>query len=488
MSTIQNKETGIRLSLKDTQFKAKLDTLNTKVEPVLARTSNILTNYTEHTLRHSLGVESVYDVLLDGDYSILTEEEKYLLIAATLLHDIGMVGKKEELTKIGYEAYRRNGHHNFSKEIIIREALLLGFDRVEAVLIADIAAAHRKVPLDSLEESVASGIGGHIRLRLLGALLRLADELHITKDRSSDLVINIVKPDPNSLQHHERHLSIIGVSRKPNDRKKIVISAIVNDWIAEKLMDQLLDEITKKHLEVNEILEDNNIIVTEISKQYMNEKLVTKEVLLELSYSHLSMIELLDGLQYRESSTISRVVVALIDTNIISQLSETSDKYQINDDPITFKAVFNSLKDTNQIISFMRSSYVENNIASIFDNIAFEIYSHKVTGGDKLDRVLLIKNSPTVLNNLLNEQEMNAKFGQMDRSVILDLLILNGYMQDVAKDPILSKQEEIVLAMQNIQNNVHKNLGSFLSLVQHLDTESQQVQREVLTQQIEKKN
>lgn len=54
----QYKESEIRLSLNG-QYKAMLDNLNSKVEPILASTSNVLTNYTEHTLRHSLGVESV---------------------------------------------------------------------------------------------------------------------------------------------------------------------------------------------------------------------------------------------------------------------------------------------------------------------------------------------------------------------------------------------------------------------------------------------
>jgi hypothetical protein len=487
MSINQIKESGIRLSLKDSQYKPKLDELNSKVEPILARTSNVLTNYTEHTLRHSLGIESVYDVLLDGDYTILTDKEKYLLIAATLLHDIGMVGNKEELSKMGYEAYRRNGHHNFSRDIIIREAPILGFNRTEASLIADIAAAHRKIPLDSLEESVASEIGDHIRLRLLGALLRFADELHITNDRSSELVVNIVQPDANSLQHHDRHLSIIGVSRNPKDRHKIMVSAIVNDWEAEKSMDELIQEITKKHAQVNQILNENSIVITDISKQYRNVGLVTKEVLLALSKSNFSTFELMEVLNHREGSTVARVVGSLADTSVIEPVSETPEQYQIKSDSFTFKAVFNNLKDTEKLIEFMQTSYVENNIVSIFDKIALEIYSNRVTGGDKEDRLQLIKNSPTVLNNLLNEQEMNDKFGQLDRSVILDLLILNGYMQDVAKNPILSKEEEIVLAMQNIQNNIHKNLGGFLRLVQHLNPESQQITREIMTEQIEKK-
>ncbi|MFJ7661229.1 HD domain-containing protein [Lysinibacillus sp. NPDC097162] len=446
-----------------------------------------MTNYTEHTLRHSLGVESVYDVLLDNDYTILTDEEKYLLIAATLLHDIGMVGNKEDLSKIGYEAYRRNGHHSFSKDVILREASLLGFDRTEASLIADIAAAHRKTPLESLEESVASGIGGHVRLRLLGALLRFTDELHITKDRSSELVVNIVQTDANSLQHHERHLSIIGVSRNPNDKQKIMVSAIVHDWEAEKLMDELIQEITKKHEQVEQILSTNKIVITGISKQYRDEMLVTKEVLLALLKSNLSTYDFMDLLDYREGFTVTRVIGSLVDTSVIEPSSVSPDQYQIKTDSVTFKFVFNQLKDTDKLIEFMQSSYVKDNIAAIFDKIALEIYSHSVTGGDKDDRLQLIKNSPTVLNNLLNKKEMNNTFGQMDRSVILDLLILNGYMQDVAKNPALSKEDEIVLAMQNVQNNIHKNLGSFLRFVQHLNPEQQQIIQEALFEQIEKK-
>lgn len=482
MDNAQINVSGIRKSL-NTQNKAKLDDLNRKIEPLLSRTSNLLTNYTEHTLKHSLGVEQVYDIILDNNFDLLNEEEKYLLIAATLLHDVGMVGRKEELNELGYEEYRRKGHHSFSKMVIKSEAALLNFDRVEANLIADIAEAHRKINLDSLEEHVPSGIGGSVRMRLLGALIRFADELHITNDRSSELLVNVLSPDKFSMKHHKRHLDVVGVNRSIENRKNIEISAIIDDWESEQLMQEMFQEILNKFSEVKAIFDANNIDLDKVEMKYRDEVLVTKEVYLELSSCERTLFELHEKLQNRSNATINKVVSNLVETSLIS-INDT-EKYHLNSDGKTFKTVFNSLMQTENIYKFIDSSYVTNNIGAIFDEIALNIYSHRVFDGDRDDRLLLIKNSPIVLDHLLNMQEMDHTLGQLDRSVILDLLILNGYMQDVAVNPNLSKNDESIFAMQNIQNNIHKHLGSFLRLIQHMDKKTLDESQSRLTESLE---
>ena len=68
---------------------------------------------------------------------------------------------------------------------------MLNLDRGEADYIADIAEAHRSKPIEEMEEIKSLGIGNLIRFRLLGALLRIADELHLTYDRSDDIILRI---------------------------------------------------------------------------------------------------------------------------------------------------------------------------------------------------------------------------------------------------------------------------------------------------------
>lgn len=486
LDTNEFKESKIRQSL-NTSLKAKLDDLNQKVRPVLSRTTNTLINFTDHSLEHSLGVENAYDILLDGQYELLTEEEKFLLIAATILHDIGMVGKKEDLENQDYEKFRRDAHNNYSKEIIIQESTVLNLDFTEAKLIADIAEAHRKVPLDSLEEEMPYGLGNTVRLRLLGALLRFADELHVTKGRTSHLLMNILSPDEFSMSHHKRHENVNGVSRLSSNRETIVISANADDWEMENLMNEMLDEISRKHKEVNDILAKNKIIVNEVRLDLRCEDLITKEIFLSLAEKACSEKELVTRLEKRDA-TLVRKVLAILHVKGLIKMDTSNGELNLQKDEKTLKTIFNSLKGTDYIYKFIDMPYLIESIGQIFDEIALRVYSHRVFNGDREDRLLLVRNSPIVLDYLLNKQEMDTNFAQLDRSVVLDLLILNGFMQDVTKKPALSKDDETVLAMQNIQNTLHKELGPFLSLVQHLEATKLEQGKLQLQQQIEKKN
>lgn len=486
METNEFNESGIRKSLSG-PYKSKLDELNQKVKPVLSRTANTLINFTDHSLDHSLGVENAYDVLLDGNYDLLNEDEKFLLIAATVLHDIGMVGQDKDLEMSNYQKLRRDGHNYYSKDRIKSAATSLGLDFSEAQLIADIAEAHRKVPLESLNLEIAYGLGGSVRLRLLGAMLRFADELHITKGRTSSLLMNILEPDEDSLRHHKRHENIHGVNRSSADREIIVISANASDWEMEELMEEMVGEIKSKHKEIKDLLSSNKIIVKEVILDLHCEDLVTTEIFLALAEQSFSEQELRGKLNYRKPDLIRKILAACQTTGLF-EMDTNTGQFSLVKNEDTFKKVFNSLKNTKHIYDFISMPYLNQVIGQIFDDIAYRIYSHRVSHGDRDDRLLLIRNSPTVLDQLLNKQEMDSNFAQMNRSVVLDLLILNGYMQDVAKNPALSKEDESVFAMQNLQNTLNKELGSFLSLVQHLDSEKQEQSKMLLEQQIEKKN
>lgn len=485
MDTNEFKESGIRKSLND-NLKAKLDELNQKVKPVLSRTANTLINFTDHSLDHSIGVENVYDILLDENYELLTSEEKFLLIAATLVHDIGMIGQHSDLEREDYEGFRRNAHNYFSKDRITSEADILGFDFTEAKVIADIAEAHRKVPLEALPEEVPYGLGGVVRLRLLGAMLRFADELHVTKGRTSPLLMKILNPDKFSLKHHKRHENVFGVSRLSSNRKIIAISANADDWEMEKLMEEMVAEIKSKHLEVKDLLVVNNIVVEDVILNLHCEDLITKEIFLELAECPCSEQELREKLNNRDQQMIRKILGAFRARGIFD-INPENGQYGLVNTEDNCKIIFNSIKKTEYVFRFISSSYLTQNVGKIFDDIAYHTYSHRVLHGDRDDRLLLIRNSPTVLDNLLNKQDMDSNFAQLNRSVVLDLMILNGYMQDVSKFPILSKENDSILAMQSIQNSLHKELGPFLSLVQHLNPEIQEESRKLFDEQIEKK-
>lgn len=476
---------GIRQSILNERYKARLDELTIKVEPALTRTTNTLLNFTDHSLEHSLGVEKAYGIILNNDYSFLSDDEKFLLIAATLLHDIGMVGTQADFKITDYDSYRRDAHQHFSKERIFSEAITLNLDPTDAKIIADIAEAHRKVPLDSLPESLGYGMGGQIRVRMLAALLRFADELHVTKERTNNFMTNILQPDPDSMRHHRRHEHISGVT--PSDDGTIIISAYADDWEMEQLMEQMIIEIQSKLENVRSIFEKNAIQIKGVTLQLQCEGIITKEIFLTLANSSKTQEEVLSNLSNRNPDVVKKVLSALSATKIIS-INFEDLKYRLMTNEEVCKIVFNALKETNRIVNFIHSEYLHNVIGEIFDNIALNVYGYQIFDGNRKDRLLLVQSSPAVLDHLLNKQDMDPHFAQLDRSVIMDLIILNGFMQDITKNPSLLNDGETKFAMQTIQNSLHKQLVPFLSFVENLQSDAQEVAKQELQEQIEKKN
>ena len=100
----------------------------------------------------------------------LSERHHDLLIAASLLHDIGYF--------ISYDRHHRHTYH------LIRHADLFGFSPRERELIANIARYHRKAKPKSSHESFAALSPDDQQLvRRLGGIVRLADGLDRRRNR-----------------------------------------------------------------------------------------------------------------------------------------------------------------------------------------------------------------------------------------------------------------------------------------------------------------
>lgn len=458
--------TNIRASL-PVGMRERLNQISHVARPALARTTNVLTEFTEHDLNHSIGVEKMYDLLFKNDFSSLNEDERFILIAATILHDIGMVGNAEWKNQ---EDLLRDSHHSRSRQLIHDHRLRFGFTQSEADIIGRIAEAHRKVDFNTLEGSLAYGIAKSIRPRFLAALLRLADELHVTDDRAPEFVTELINPNPLSRMHHERHQVILGVDWSQESVNVINIGATVNDWDIEEALHKMVAEIQEKLVSVSDILLENGIHVAGIHPQFVLGGLVRKEVLLQLANHPINCH--IEALQERLAHRSKTLVIEelnqlynggsiLVEGELLTMQSERK----------VFINVFNYLHGTRYELEYLRSPYVRDNIGSIFDDIALSVYGTRYLPGEKQDRLLLISNSPTVLDTLLNKQDVHKDFGQLDRGAVLDTIIMGGYLQDVSEmHQIASYKDESNLAMQAMANSLSKSLGSFVGLLQHMET------------------
>ena len=113
---------------------------------------------------------AMFDGLAAAGVEHLGPAERELLWAACLLHDIG--------TAIDYDDHHRHSHY------LILNAGLPGFSPREVVMIGLIARYHRKGDPDPSELGALAEKGDGERLRLLCGLIRLAEQLERSRDRS----------------------------------------------------------------------------------------------------------------------------------------------------------------------------------------------------------------------------------------------------------------------------------------------------------------
>jgi exopolyphosphatase / guanosine-5'-triphosphate,3'-diphosphate pyrophosphatase len=119
----------------------------------------------EHVARLSL---EIYDGLSGAGLAADDAEERELLWAACILHDIG--------TAVDYD-----DHHKHSRYLILNGGLP-GFSPREVELIALIARYHRKGEPDASELGPLKRKRDDERLTLLAGIIRLAEQLERSRD------------------------------------------------------------------------------------------------------------------------------------------------------------------------------------------------------------------------------------------------------------------------------------------------------------------
>lgn len=224
------------------EYKSKLDIIEQESKKIWAKGELYHVYYTLHGLDHSNNVTTALENLVNGlnPGENLNEAETFCLLSAAYLHDVGMQCKytedEERAAKISelkrrpysFQDLIRDEHHLRSSRYIREHAKDLKLDHVEAECIGLISEGHRKTKLDAKEYD-DSPIGFKpVRVRLLAALLRLADELDIAYTRAPETLFDILKnemPDYSRLQwlKHYYTSGVLFSPQEANGKKKIFI-------------------------------------------------------------------------------------------------------------------------------------------------------------------------------------------------------------------------------------------------------------------------
>jgi hypothetical protein len=171
---------------------------------------NQLPGYTDHGVKHARNIQESLGRLIPNHIpEPLTAFEIFVLLCATLLHDVGM-----QLNRTPDEPADqiRSDHYIRSRDFVLKNNKGLGLSDHEARIVAEVCRAHGMPNLDHLDSTDPS-IHGHgtVRMRLLSALLRLADILDLTAERAPTIVSENKALSPTSAPHWDIHQHISDV-------------------------------------------------------------------------------------------------------------------------------------------------------------------------------------------------------------------------------------------------------------------------------------
>lgn len=445
----------------DSDYKNKIDIIESQVKPLLSRTTNANVSYTEHTLDHSLSIENLYAVCFPEVIDILNNDEKFLLIVATLVHDIGMVGKTQFIGDENYGEEVRSGHNYFSGDFIDEFKYDLGLENREAEAIKKIASGHRLVPLDSIDESEPYGQGGTIRVRLLSALIRLADELDILEERAPHLVKEYLGINADSLIHHERHEVMTGINRESSC---INIKAVAYNKKLENAIIDMHNEILNKHTEVKQILSDNGIIIDTIKINIDALKVVSTELLLFIAEKDEATDEEIDS-YFKGKRSPKDVRAVIVDLKSRKCILYNQGKFKLNQDLKFFKLFVELFIGRDDELRFTKSTYVNNFLKRNFIKFIQERFGVLFTEGDADDRIQVLTHFPTSLEYLLDDRNTPYESGSIDRRITLDLGLLHAVSIDAPKYPE-EFEEEVFNSVLCIEKSLGENSVNYFRIMQ----------------------
>ena len=234
----------------------------------------LLPHYTNHGIDHSERIIRNIDKLINSDSEFLTNQEKFILITAVYLHDIGMqspqhsgLEEKENYTLKELDTVRKN--HHIASSNMIKESIQSSDSKIDFGLksckhyvdyIARLALYHRQNELHDLKD--ISHKGEKIRLGLLAALLRFGDELDADYQRVEMDYLKLRTIPTLSKFHWWGHNFVESVNiynyrislsfRFPEELKNRVDIQTV-------FKTKILESLEETHSQVDEILFDNEL-------------------------------------------------------------------------------------------------------------------------------------------------------------------------------------------------------------------------------------
>jgi molecular chaperone HtpG len=243
------------------------------VEPLLSRIAIGFSQYTLHDIKHSeLVITNLNTIIPDSLKEELNEYEIFFLLCSAYLHDIGMANLKQIKDNWGEnEDTIRENHHKRSC-IFIRDYFNeVGLkDDHQGNYIGRICLGHRREDLHDINLFPPQNAykSYNINIPLLASLLRIADELDITFERTPQLIYdNFDISDEKSKEEWEKHLSIGGVISTFNN-SFIQCNARCKDPNLHRTLKSLEDKVNSQIGELPDHMHNYSFLIKELPREF----------------------------------------------------------------------------------------------------------------------------------------------------------------------------------------------------------------------------
>jgi len=447
---------------------ARIRRLGNIVQPLLDRIYLIFPAYTDHGKSHSEQVMNILSWLLPTDMDDpLSAQEMFYLLGAALLHDIGMLDACDKVGDPEAQKQIRDSHHLRSEQYVRENYERLGLDKPEADAIGEICRAHRKVNIAEEVNDVSDSTGTPIRMQLLSATMRIADELHLTADRAPQIVLDAIEPPQDSMSHFEKHLSIVGVGPLDSSEGIIRISATVKTLAQERALRQMEDEIQAELSKVELIFAQHNLPWETIRLDLQRRAVVERKVVLHLAQFGETRKDELAAKLGESPEAIETCLQDLTQWHYIEP-GEDSAYVRLIADSYTFEHWLRQFLKTEEEIQFVLSPYLR----SCIEEFAFDDFRQRFGAScgkqDKEDRILALQSSPTALCLLLFVSEFQVEPAIIPTASVLDGAILLGFLTDVFRFPQIAQIRGIAPAIRAIQGKMEQESQHLLRLLSAL--------------------
>jgi hypothetical protein len=464
------------LADKDRVLHSKYEALKLKaIEELLPRIYVANPGFTGHDAKHSKTiVENLNKLLTDEVKNRLVPYEIFFLLAAAYYHDIGMIASSDECDT---EEKRRNiraAHHIRSKEFIKNNYIELGLTNSEALILADVCYGHRKVDIENEIHDRTLGQGNNIRVRLLASCILLADELDATAERAPEILMKILKLNNLSRQHFTKHIDTIGIKfDEPNGL--IILDGIIKSEIDKSLLFEMHLEIEKKLETVSRIFLDNGLPWEKVILDADERDFLRLRVYLCLTYHDEFEIDVLAAEYGTDRDLVKTILRDARFEGIIQEAAK--GKFILKKELPIFQKIADFFLGEDYELEFIQSPYSLKCIRHFFFNFVKATLDVSYDQGEKEDREIILANSPTALKNVLDGKYPNNT-GLLTIKPILDLAIMQGYLIDLFKYPIIGCHD-VRLAAETILWQIKKDIPSLSNLLASLSVDEEKDEQEV---------